>query len=98
MDDGGTIERVLVTGPPDAVTGYGLATGILVNWLERREHPTLPDTHTMIGTVVPGSLDSLTRTAARTGLTLQRIVGAGETETYETLTGAAGTGWPERTR
>lgn len=85
-----SVHRFLVTGSISQRMATWEATGLYANWIEGRG----PQEHeTWLVTCMGEHGEYFLAAARATGVTLQEVEGAGDTETYPYLIGAPGSGW-----
>jgi hypothetical protein len=85
-----SVHRLLVTSDADRRMDVWAATGTYANWIEGRENG---DRETWLVTCFDDHREAFLAAACAAGVTVERIDGAGEDESYELLAGEPGTGW-----
>jgi len=85
-----TVHRYLVTAADYAKWDMWQATAPWANWIEGRGNG---DRETWLVTCLAEDSAAFLDAAKRTGVTVEEIDGAGDSETYTLLTGEPGSGW-----
>jgi hypothetical protein len=83
------VHGYLVTGTDEQRIDLQLATGQVTNWLELRGQ-------TAFIMAFDEHLDGFLKLATKCGVTVQRIEGAGDNETFRLLVGEEKSGWTDR--
>ena len=85
------VSRLLVTANPGEATILSVITGARANWIESR--PCGDRVTCLVTVFAEDESDFLRMTSQQDGVTVQRVIGDGDDETYELLTGALDGGW-----
>jgi hypothetical protein len=86
------VSRLLVTGEQHDLMRISQRTSFYANWIESRDRN---GRETYLVTVWGNEQSDFLDTARETGVTVEQVIGADETEEYILLIGAPGTGWEE---
>lgn len=87
-----TVHRFLVTADVDPRLQVWAQTAPYANWIEGRENKRGGDTFLVTVFAAQGE-DFLSAARDHSGVTVEEIEGAGDTETYVLRVGEEGTGW-----
>jgi hypothetical protein len=87
------VHRFLVTTDADAKFRVWSLTAPFANWIEGRDNG---DRETWLVTCFAEQGDQFTAAARATGVTVEEIEGAGDSEHYRLLVGEPGSGWEGR--
>jgi hypothetical protein len=85
-----SVHRFLVTSDTARRMDVWATTGAYANWIEGRENGAR---ETWLVTCFDEHREAFLAAARTAGVTVERIDGTGEAESYELLVGAPGTGW-----
>jgi hypothetical protein len=85
-----TVHRFLVTASADLKMLTWAATGMFANWIEGRENG---GRETWLMTVFDEDAGSFLDAARNCGVTVEKINGGGESESYVLRVGEPGSGW-----